>query len=64
MFGGFLQLKPVVKNLLVLNIIMFVLYWLGRAAGQIDLNGYLGLYYFKSENFRSWQVLAHMFMHG
>jgi len=64
MFGGFLQLKPVVKNLLVLNIIMFVLYWLGKAAGHIDLNGYLGLYYFKSENFRSWQVLAHMFMHG
>lgn len=64
MFGGFLQLKPVVKNLLVLNIIMFILYWLGRVSGYIDLNGYLGLYYVKSENFRSWQILTHMFMHA
>jgi membrane associated rhomboid family serine protease len=29
-----------------------------------NLNGILGLYFPKSEFFRSWQVVTHMFMHG
>jgi membrane associated rhomboid family serine protease len=64
MFGGLLQLKPVVKNLLVLNIIMFVLYLLVNSIGHIDLNILLGLYFYKSDDFKSWQILTHMFMHG
>lgn len=30
----------------------------------IDLADYLGLHYWKSELFRPWQFLTHMFMHG
>jgi membrane associated rhomboid family serine protease len=30
----------------------------------IDLADYLGLHYFESHYFRSWQLLTHLFMHG
>lgn len=64
MSRGFLNLPPVVKNLLILNVIMFVVMYVGRLAGGIDLNGMLGLYYPKSDLFRPYQVVSHMFMHG
>lgn len=31
---------------------------------HIDLNSLLGLYYFKSEYFKPFQIITHMFMHG
>lgn len=60
----FQVLPPVVKNLLIINILLaifqFVLY---RSTG-INLADYLGLHYFRSDLFHSWQFVTHMFMHG
>jgi membrane associated rhomboid family serine protease len=59
----FAGMPPVVKNLIILNVVMLILTELLKISG-INLNGILGLYFPKSEYFRSWQVVTHMFMHG
>lgn len=57
-------MPPVVKNLILINVIMLLaMYTAGGVAG-IDLNGKLGLYFPKSEAFRPYQIITHMFMHG
>jgi membrane associated rhomboid family serine protease len=64
-FGrGFSGLPPVVKNLILINVIMFLAYWLGYRFFDINLNALLGLYYPKSGAFLPLQVLSHMFMHA
>jgi len=59
----FAGMPPVVKNLIIINAVMLILTELLKISG-INLNGILGLYFPKSEFFRSWQVVTHMFMHG
>lgn len=61
---GFGSLPPVVKNLIIINTIMLVLMYLVQAIWGTDLNGILGIYYPKSEFFKPYQVVTHMFMHG
>jgi membrane associated rhomboid family serine protease len=56
-------MPPVVKNLIIINVIMVVLQFaLGRMG--INLGDYLGLHYWASPLFRWWQPFTHMFMHG
>jgi len=57
------KLTPVVKYLLIINTFMLLLTYLLKYVG-IDLIHILGLFYFKSENFRPFQIITHMFMHG
>jgi membrane associated rhomboid family serine protease len=62
MQSPFANLTPVVKNLLIINILFFVATF---ALGQfIDLRLWLSAYYFNSPFFRVWQPLTYMFMHG
>lgn len=56
-------MPPVVKNLIIINVVMLILTEVLKISG-VNLNGILGLYFPKSEFFRSWQVATHMFMHG
>ena len=58
-----IQIPPVVKNLLIINILLFVVSWLCREMGYVDLRGPLGVYYFDAPNFRIWQPITFMFMH-
>ena len=58
------NMPPVLKNLLIINILMFILSMVLEGGFGIDLNRYLGLYYFKSEHFQPYQFVTHMFMHG
>jgi membrane associated rhomboid family serine protease len=60
----FAGMPPVVKNLIIINVLMLLMLYLGKAIWGIDLDGILGMYFPKSEHFRSWQVVTHMFMHG
>jgi len=59
-------LPPVVKNLLILNGILFLLKLsLGTdALGRSTLDGILGMHYIGSPLFKPWQLVTHMFMHG
>lgn len=65
-FGrGFgLNMTPVVKNLVIINVAMLVLTFLARNLFGVDLNGILGLFYFDSGEFMPYQIVTHMFMHG
>jgi membrane associated rhomboid family serine protease len=61
----FAGLPVVVKNLLIINVIMFLLKWtgLGNFAG-VSMDEHFGLVNFSSPYFRPWQLVTHMFMHG
>lgn len=56
-------LPPVVKNLLIINVIFF-LGTLGLERSGTDLVNMLGLHYFASKNFQIYQLVTYMFMHG
>jgi membrane associated rhomboid family serine protease len=62
--SGFSNIPPVVKNLILINVIMLLATWVFSTAYGIQLNSILGLYYFKSELFEPYQIVTHMFMHG
>lgn len=62
---GFLStIPPVVKNLLIINVIMLLVAWVAETTFQVDLNRILGLYTPGSPSFRPYQFVTHMFMHG
>jgi membrane associated rhomboid family serine protease len=54
-----MNITPVVKQLLIINIIFFI----GSQLVPIA-NDYFALFYFENPNFQFWQPLTHMFMHG
>ena len=59
MFNRFLDIPPVVKYLLLVNIVMFVV-----AMFVPVLDSYCALYSFRSPLFKPVQLVTHMFMHG
>lgn len=59
----FSNIPPVVKNLLIINIIFFIATAIFESKG-ISLVQMLGVYYFNSPKFNVWQVITYMFMHG
>jgi membrane associated rhomboid family serine protease len=61
---GFAGLPPVVKNIIMINVLMILAYWAVKSVFGIDLNSILGLYFPKSEQFKPLQIVTHMFMHG
>ena len=61
---GFLGMPPVVKNIIFLNILMLLASYAAGSVYNIDLNRILGVYFPKSELFRPYQIVTHMFMHG
>ncbi|MDB5152479.1 MAG: Rhomboid-like protein [Mucilaginibacter sp.] len=58
----FANLTPVVKNLLIINIIFYIATWV--LGSHIDMVTLLGGHYFNSSLFRIWQIITYMFMHG
>ncbi len=61
--GGFSMMPPAVKNLLIINVLVF-LATLALEPQGTDLYSILGLSWIESENFRPWQFVTYMFMHG
>jgi len=57
-------MPPIVKNLIFLNIIMLLATYAAGSVFDIDLNRILGIYFVKSDHFRPFQIITHMFMHG
>ena len=59
----FANIPPVVKNLLIINIIFFIgTYTIGRYIPNII--EFLPAYYFNNPKFRMWEIITYMFMHG
>jgi membrane associated rhomboid family serine protease len=61
---GFMALPPVVKNLILINVLMLIATWTAKSVFSVDLTTILGLYFPKSEQFMPLQIITHMFMHA
>lgn len=59
----FQNIPPVVKNLIIINIILLLASFVFNSMG-INLNRTLGLFYPGSPEFQPYQFITHMFMHG
>ncbi|MEQ9186969.1 MAG: rhomboid family intramembrane serine protease [Cryomorphaceae bacterium] len=62
--GKWSMMPPIVKNLLIINGLMFLATWTFETSMGIDLRDMLGLHYFQSEKFSPIQIVTYMFMHG
>lgn len=60
----FQAVPPVVRNLIIINVIVALAQQVLWSSFHISLADYLGLHYFRSELFKPWQLVTHMFMHG
>ena len=61
---GFSILPLVVKNLLIINGIFFLATIAFDYVWHVDLADYLGLHYIGASDFRPYQFVTYMFMHG
>jgi len=57
------QMPPITKNLLVINILMFLASYVLLRYG-IDLKKLMGLHFFMASDFRLDQIFTYLFMHG
>ncbi|MBR5434518.1 MAG: rhomboid family intramembrane serine protease [Bacteroidales bacterium] len=62
--SGFSLLTPVVKNLILINIVCFVISSVGEYMRWYDTTSSLGLHYLLSPSFRPVQFITYMFLHG
>ncbi len=69
--GSFQILPTVIKNLLIINVLVFVAQLVYDGVGGGDLAPNIGnltntfaLHSIESPLFRPWQIITHMFMHG
>ena len=58
------MLPPAVKHLIIINVICYAAYYVLARQHIMDLNALLGIWSMQSGNFRIWQPLTYMFMHG
>lgn len=61
--GNTQRLPVVTKNLLVINVLIFVVMWLSPLMDH-KLTVYGALHYFTSPGFKVWQLFSYMFVHG
>jgi len=61
--GGFQILPPVVKNLLIINVAVFLALNFTGARAQYFILENFALFNWRSPFFRPWQLVTHMFMH-
>ncbi|MCQ2285136.1 MAG: rhomboid family intramembrane serine protease [Bacteroidales bacterium] len=62
--GGFKILPEGVKNLLIINVLVFLATYVFQKTGICDLEKWLGLHYFGAPDFHIWQIITYMFMHA
>lgn len=58
------RIPTVTKNLLAINVLMFLAAFVAEEKFGIDLNDYLGLHLVLSDGFMPHQLVTYMFMHG
>lgn len=64
MQSPFANLSPVVKNLLIINVICFLPYLLFNEAMVNQIYNLASAHYFDSPLFKPWQPITYMFFHG
>jgi len=58
------NIPPVVKNLIIINVIFFVATLVIKDGDNLKLVDWLAVYYFDSPKFKIWQLVSYMFMHS
>ncbi len=58
------NLPTITKNLLIINVLMYLATLVLQMRLGIDLSDYLGLHFFMASDFKVWQLFTYMFMHG
>lgn len=58
------SIPPVTMHLLIINVLMWLATAAFQQAGIIDLNQLLGLHFWQGSDFKIWQFVTYMFMHG
>ncbi len=61
---GFGMLPPVIKNLLIINVLVFLAQITVEQIYGINLADHLGMHYFGSSKFNPVQLVTYMFLHG
>ncbi|PTN10389.1 rhomboid family intramembrane serine protease [Mangrovibacterium marinum] len=59
----FANTPPVVKNLVIINVLMLLATWVLQSRG-VNLASTLGLHYIGSPAFKPYQLVTHIFMHA
>lgn len=62
--SGYSMLPPVIKNLMILNGLFFLAKITFAISFNIDLDTLLGLHFPTASDFRIWQPVTYLFMHG
>lgn len=58
------KIPTITKNLLIINVLAFLCMLVLRQTSGVDLNDLLGLHFFMAPNFRLYQLVTYLFMHG
>jgi len=62
---SFSILPPVIKNLLIINGILFLIKFTGISSEiGFDIEEQFSLFHWRSSHFKPWQIVTHMFMHA
>lgn len=62
--GGFQILPYVIKNLIIINVLIFLAQQTFGAGGNTRLEDLFALHTWQSSLFKPWQFITHLFMHG
>lgn len=62
--GGSQVIPPVIKNLIILNVIVFLLQFTMERSGTHLMENYFALHDIRSDFFKPHQVVTYMFLHG
>lgn len=57
-------LPVVIKNLLIINGLVFLAQYITEQQGIVNMDDLFALHTFQSQLFKPWQLITHMFMHG
>ena len=58
-----MNMPPITKNLIIINVLLFFAMFVGERYG-VDMNDIFGLHFFLASDFRWYQFVTYMFMHG
>ena len=62
--GGFQMIPPVIKNLIIANVLIFIAQQVFANNPYLNIDNFFALHDIHSDYFRPHQLVTHMFMHG
>lgn len=62
--SSYQNLPTVIKNLLIINVLVFLAQATLSNSGGINMEALFGLHHVKSPLFQPWQIITHLFLHG